>query len=92
MHDGLLDVCVVGPVSRAGFLRAFPGVFRGTHVHHPLITMKRGREVSIELVGDAASAQPPMELWASGERVGALPARLTARPGALKVIVAGPAT
>ncbi len=88
MHDGLLDVCVVGPVSRAGFLRAFPGVFRGTHLHHPMITMQRGREISIELVDGAATTRPPMELWASGERVGALPTQLTAVPHALQVIVA----
>ena len=24
VHDGLLDVCVVGPVSRTEFLRTFP--------------------------------------------------------------------
>ncbi|MFI5046237.1 MAG: diacylglycerol/lipid kinase family protein [Acidimicrobiia bacterium] len=94
MHDGLLDVCVVGPVSRAGFLRAFPGVFRGTHLRHPLITMQRGRDVTIELgnvpgrAGDRSVAAHLPELWASGERVGALPARLTARPGALRVVVA----
>jgi diacylglycerol kinase (ATP) len=87
MHDGLLDVCVVGPVSRAGFLRAFPGVFRGTHLHHPMITMQRGRDVTIELL-DTDAPGPRPELWASGERVGALPTRLTARPGALQVIVA----
>ena len=91
MHDGLLDVCVVGPVSRAGFLRAFPGVFRGTHLHHPLITMQRGREVTIELLDDPGADAPDAprpELWASGERVGALPTRLTARQGALRVVVA----
>lgn len=96
MHDGLLDVCVVGPVSRAGFLRAFPGVFRGTHLRHPMITMRRGRTVSIELA-DAAVAPPGArhetslpELWASGEPVGRLPARLTAHPGKLRVVVAAP--
>jgi diacylglycerol kinase (ATP) len=86
MHDGLLDVCVVGPVSRAGFLRAFPGVFRGTHLHHPMITMQRGRDVAIELL-DARAGTPAPELWASGERVGALPTRLTARSRALRVVV-----
>jgi diacylglycerol kinase (ATP) len=87
MHDGLLDVCVVGPVSRAGFLRAFPGVFRGTHLHHPMITMQRGGDVTIELL-DSDAPTPRPELWASGERVGALPTRLTTGPGALRVVVA----
>jgi diacylglycerol kinase (ATP) len=83
-HDGLLDVCVVGPVSRAEFLRTFPGVFRGAHVGNDAVLMLRGRDVKIEAL-DA-----PLELWASGERVGPLPARVRAVPGALRVMVAGP--
>jgi diacylglycerol kinase (ATP) len=82
MHDGLLDVCVVGPVSRVEFLRTFPGVFRGTHVRHAQITSRRGREVVIDALGGRAS-----ELWASGERVGPLPATVTAQPAALRVMV-----
>ena len=83
-HDGLLDVCVVGPVSRPEFLRTFPGVFRGTHVRHPLVAMSRGREVRVE------TDDGDLELWASGERVGPLAATLTAAPGALRVMVAAP--
>ncbi len=82
--DGLLDVCVVGPVSRAEFLRTFPTVFRGTHVRHPLVTVLRGTEITIEAL-DAAPPAP--ELWASGERVGVLPARLCPAPGAVRVLV-----
>ena len=79
--DGLLDVCVVGPVSRAEFLRTFPKVFRGTHVQHPLVTTRarhRGaRSSARRRRADAARSAP--ELWASGERVGPLPARITRR-------------
>ena len=86
--DGLLDVCVVGPVSRAGFLRTFPKVFRGTHVHHPLVTTSRGTDIRIEaLDAPAAPHASPPELWASGERVGPLPARITPARGALRVVV-----
>jgi diacylglycerol kinase (ATP) len=84
VHDGLLDVCVVGPVSRAGFLRTFPTVFRGTHVQHPLVSTLRGTEVAIEALD---TTPPAPELWASGERVGTLPARLRPAPGALRVVV-----
>ena len=41
VHDGLLDVCVVGPVSRIDFLRTFPSVFSGTHVEHPEVRTAR---------------------------------------------------
>ncbi len=46
VHDGLLDVCVVGPVSRVDFLRTFPSVFRGAHVDHPQVRTWRGVDVS----------------------------------------------
>jgi diacylglycerol kinase (ATP) len=84
MSDGLLDVCIVGPVSRVGFLRTFPSVFRGAHVDHPSITALRGREITIEALDDR-DTEP--ELWASGERAGPLPARATVVGGALRVLV-----
>jgi diacylglycerol kinase (ATP) len=80
--DGALDVCVVGPVSRADFLRTFPKVFAGTHVRHPAVTTLRGHDVTIEM----PDATDDPELWASGERVGPLPARLDAAPGAVRVV------
>jgi diacylglycerol kinase (ATP) len=83
LDDGLLDVCIVGPVSRADFLRTFPKVFDGTHIRHPAVTMLRGKRVAIE----APDAKPSPELWASGERVGPVPATLEAVPGALQVVV-----
>ena len=87
VHDGLLDVCVVGPVSRPDFLRTFPSVFRGAHVQHPSVTVLRGSEVVIEAPDDGDPSTPPLELWASGERVGPLPARLRPVPAALRVMV-----
>jgi diacylglycerol kinase (ATP) len=86
VHDGLLDVCVVGPVSRIDFLRTFPSVFRGAHVDHPRVQTWRGAEVTVE----ALDARAPVDLWASGEHAGPLPARLEPAAGALAVMV--PAT
>jgi diacylglycerol kinase (ATP) len=83
LDDGELDVCVVGPVSRPDFLWSFPKVFRGTHVHHPAVQMQRGREITIE----SLDASVPIELYGSGERIGPLPARIEAVPGALRVMV-----
>ncbi|HEX6311665.1 MAG TPA: YegS/Rv2252/BmrU family lipid kinase [Acidimicrobiia bacterium] len=81
--DGLLDVCVVGPVSRREFLWSFPKVFRGTHVTHPAVQMFRGREVVVESLDSSV----PIELYGSGERIGPLPARLVAVPDAVRVMV-----
>ncbi|HXY94556.1 MAG TPA: diacylglycerol kinase family protein [Acidimicrobiia bacterium] len=82
LDDGALDTCVVGGVSRAGFLRTFPRVFDGTHTRHPAVGIRRGKRVVVEMPG---SIDAP-ELWASGERVGPLPAELIAAPGALRVV------
>jgi len=86
VHDGLLDVCVVGPVSRIDFLRTFPSVFKGTHVAHPEVRTARGAHVTVEALARAGA----VDLWASGEHAGPLPARLEPVAGALAVVV--PAT
>ncbi|MCF6475482.1 diacylglycerol kinase [Nonomuraea sp. MG754425] len=77
--DGLLDVVVVGGVSRAEFLRVFPGVFRGTHVRHPAVSVRRVRSVRVAAEG--------MVAYADGERVGPAPVHCEVLPGALRVIV-----
>jgi diacylglycerol kinase (ATP) len=86
LHDGLLDVCVVGPVSRVEFLRTFPSVFRGAHIEHPEVRIERGAHISVE----ALDPGPAVDLWASGEHVGPLPARLEPVAGALAVVVPSP--
>jgi diacylglycerol kinase (ATP) len=83
VHDGLLDVCVVGPVSRLDFLRTFPSVFRGEHVDHPQVRTWRGSEVTVEALDQSRS----VDLWASGEHAGPLPARVEPVAGALHVLV-----
>ena len=80
--DGLLDVCVVGDVSRPEFLRTFPSVYRGGHVRNPQVTVRRGATITIE----SADPTAPLELWASGERVGPLPAEISAVRAALRVV------
>jgi diacylglycerol kinase (ATP) len=83
LDDGQLDVCVVGAVSRAGFLHSFPRVFRGTHVSHPAVDMYRGKVIELTSLDDSV----PIELYGAGERIGPLPARMEAVPAALQVVV-----
>ena len=83
LDDGLLDVTVLGPISKAEFLRVFPTVYKGTHVGHPAVTVRRARTVVLSSAGVTA--------YADGERVSALPVTCEAVPGALQVY-AGPAT
>jgi diacylglycerol kinase family enzyme len=81
--DGLLDVSVIGPVSRVEFLRRFPRVFKGTHVEVAGVETFRGRTVDVEPVGSGLD----LDVYASGERVGPLGAHVEPDPGALLLIV-----
>jgi diacylglycerol kinase (ATP) len=85
LDDGLLDVCVIGDLSRAQLLRHFPKVFRGAHLSVPGVETYRGAHVTVEAVGDGVVEQ--MEVWADGERVGPLPATMEPRRAALRVRV-----
>ena len=35
LDDGLLDVVIIKPMSKAGLVRTYPKLFKGTHVTHP---------------------------------------------------------
>ncbi|TMK85086.1 MAG: diacylglycerol kinase family lipid kinase [Actinobacteria bacterium] len=78
--DGWLDVCLLREMSKGAFIRAFPKVFRGTHVSHPAVRMARATRVRIE-------ADRRVMVYADGERVGPAPAVFEILPGALPVIV-----
>jgi diacylglycerol kinase (ATP) len=81
--DGLLDVTIVGAMSRPEFLWNFPKVFRGNHVDNPKVTTLRGTNVYLE----SLDASIPMEVYADGERVGPLPGTMEAVRDALTVRV-----
>jgi diacylglycerol kinase (ATP) len=83
LDDGLLDVTVVGAMSRPEFLWTFPKVFRGNHVTHAKVTTLRGAHVHLE----SLDASVPMEVYADGERVGPLPGTMEAVRDALTVRV-----
>ena len=77
--DGLLDVVVVGDVSRIGALRAVPRLFRGTHLALAVVEVHRARSVRIA----AADLEEPPRFDVDGEQLGRAPAEITILPGAL---------
>jgi diacylglycerol kinase (ATP) len=81
--DGLLDVTVVGELTRLQFLANFPKVFKGTHHAHPDIAIFRGKRVELESLDPSV----PMDVYADGELVGPLPATMEAVRTALRVRV-----
>jgi diacylglycerol kinase (ATP) len=81
--DGLLDVTVVGELTRWSFLTNFPKVFKGTHLANPDVHIFRGARVELESLDPSV----PMDIYADGERVGPLPATMEAVREALRVRV-----
>ena len=49
--DGRFDICIVGPVSYIGVVRALPMIMRGTHQKHPKVEMFQAETVEIEAMG-----------------------------------------
>lgn len=80
LTDGLLDVLIIGDLSKPDLLWSLPRVYRGTHLTHPKVTMKRAREIEIQ------SAEV-MFLQADGELLGGLPARFYILPAALNIAI-----
>jgi diacylglycerol kinase (ATP) len=80
--DGLLDVVVVGALSRWALIRLYPTVFRGAHLDHPAVRRHRVRSVRL--------SSPHMVAYADGERLAELPIECTVVPGALRLLA--PAT
>jgi diacylglycerol kinase (ATP) len=77
LDDGLLDILVVGPLTRFQFLRIFPKVFAGTHIQDPRVRIVKAKKIRIE--ADDVIA------YTDGERFAPLPIDIEAKPGALKV-------
>ncbi|MFM9045658.1 MAG: diacylglycerol kinase family lipid kinase, partial [Solirubrobacterales bacterium] len=79
VSDGLLDLVIVGDVSRLRFLANFPKVFLGRHVDGAEVTCRRVREVRIE-------AGAPLTVFADGDPLTELPATIRILPNALSIL------
>ncbi len=84
--DGLLDVTVVGPISRATLIRMTPTLRRGQHSAHPAVSTYRARSISLH-----SDADPIVTAYADGEPIQALPVTATCQPSALRILQADPA-
>jgi YegS/Rv2252/BmrU family lipid kinase len=84
LEDGLLDIVITGEVSKLGFLRGLPKVFKGAHVGEAGVSVVRAAEMRV-------SADRPFTMYADGDPIAELPAVVRALPGAVRVIVPAPA-
>jgi diacylglycerol kinase family enzyme len=78
--DALLDVLLIGDVTKADFVRTFPKIYRGKHLSHPKIELLRGRSVQV-------SSNPALPIVLDGEQPGRTPATFELLPRALRVRV-----
>lgn len=83
--DGWFSVVEVTDISRLELLRLFPKLYRGTHLSHPAVTMRRAREVRLEML-----SRETLIGFADGEPAGVLPLTVTCEPGALRMLVPPP--
>jgi YegS/Rv2252/BmrU family lipid kinase len=79
LDDGLFDVVAIGHSGKLTFLSALPKAKKGTHLEQEQVSVRRAAEVEVE-------ADRPFAVYADGERLADLPARLRVLPGALTVI------
>jgi diacylglycerol kinase (ATP) len=78
--DALLDVLLIGDVTKADFIRTFPKIYRGKHLSHPKMELLRGRRVRV-----TSTIALPIVL--DGEQPGTTPVSFEIVPRALRVRV-----
>jgi len=69
IDDGFMDIIVAGKFSRTSLLATLPKIFKGTHIHHPLVRQFRARKARIK-------TWPDKTLLPDGEVFGATPATI----------------
>lgn len=78
VDDGVLDVCIVADVSRRTVLRMFLRAYSGAHIGHSAVRVVQTRTLQIE-------SDDPLWIFADGEPMCEVPAKIEVVPGALKV-------
>jgi len=87
IDDGLLEVVRFGNLARRDFVISLPRLYRGTHYTHPAVSHTQGRMMEASpITQPLGRAEPPIEIEADGEIVGALPARFSLLPAALTLL------
>ncbi len=81
--DGLMDLIIVGDVSKSELLRIVPKAYDGRHIGLPRITEKQARAIKVE-------CNERILVEADGEILGECPASFWVIPSALTVVVLEP--
>ncbi len=76
--DGLADLIRVEPLGRLAIVRAFPRIYRGSHLQMPAVTARATRRIDFEV--DEA-----VDVMVDGEVLNIVPRSIEVLPGALEV-------
>ncbi len=79
-NSGLIEYVRWGAIGRLGLMRNLPGLYDGTHIHHPLAERKAVRKVEFDL-------EQPVDVMVDGEVLTLQCEALDVLPGALNVVV-----
>lgn len=77
--DGMLDVTIVHPTSRATLLRLLPQMYTGGFTRNPAVEQLRAR--TVEIAGD------DLFVMGDGEELGSVPVTVSAQADALAIFV-----
>ena len=80
LTDGLLDVVIIGDLTRSELITYYRAIRAQTHMGLPKVTTLRAREVTI-------SAARRMNVHCDDQVIGTTPITITAEPKALRVLV-----
>jgi YegS/Rv2252/BmrU family lipid kinase len=84
LDDGEFDVVAVGEVGKLRFVGNLPKVFKGTHVEEDEVRVFRAPHLEL-------TASRPFPVYADGEHLTELPAKVRILPRALRVLAPAPA-
>lgn len=79
ISDGLLDVAIVGDMTKPDLLRTLPKVYSGRHVTHPKFIHRRAQSIRIETAR-------PARVQLDGELLGSTPVTFSVKPGAVMLV------
>jgi len=80
LTDGLFDVVIIGDVSKPDLLYSLPRVYKGTHLTHPKISVRRVKQIKV-------NCREGLAMQADGELLGQSPATFTVLPSALTLYI-----
>jgi YegS/Rv2252/BmrU family lipid kinase len=78
--DGLFDVLIVDNMTKPDLLCSLPRIYKGTHLTHPKVSVKRVKEIEIR-------PKLKMCIQADGDLIGDAPACFSVLPAALNIVV-----